>query len=99
MSHQMKFASVLTNEADIEKAAAEIGRSVRRQLEDRSVDLALVFTSSHYSGFADDLLVGIREAMSPGALVARCSGASDAILGRTMASEPAVGRRGQQPRP
>jgi small ligand-binding sensory domain FIST len=69
----MKFASVLTDEADIGKAAAEIGRSIQRQLEDRTADLALVFCSSHYAGYAEDLLAGIRDTLSPGVLVG-CTG-------------------------
>jgi small ligand-binding sensory domain FIST len=69
----MKFASALTNEADAGKAAVQIGESIGRQLGERTVDLALVFASSHFAGSADDLLAGVREALSPGALVG-CTG-------------------------
>lgn len=73
MSKTMRFASALTFESDLTKAAAEIGASIKRQLEAGPIDLALAFPSNHFAGPAHELLARLRDSLSSRVLIG-CTG-------------------------
>jgi small ligand-binding sensory domain FIST len=75
MAQQLRFASALTFESDVRKAAGEIGGAIQKQLGENPVDLAILFPSSHFSQSAHDLLDQVRDVLSPGVLVG-CTGES-----------------------
>jgi len=75
MTQQLRFASALTFETDVRKAAGEIGDAIQKQMADKPVDLAILFPSSHFSRTAHDLLDHVRDVLSPGVLVG-CTGES-----------------------
>lgn len=73
MAEQMRFASALTFDTDVETAAVEVGVEIQKQLGDNKVDLALVFPSSQFSEQAHHLLGRLRDTLSPGVLIG-CTG-------------------------
>jgi small ligand-binding sensory domain FIST len=68
-----QFASKLTFETDLKKAALEVGASIESSIGSEPIDLLFVFPSSHFAGSAHTLLDRFRDVLSPTVLVG-CTG-------------------------
>lgn len=73
MTQTIQFASSLSLESDLKKAALEVGDEIERSMGKGPIDLMFVFPSSHHAGEADKLLDRFRSVLSPRVLVG-CTG-------------------------
>jgi small ligand-binding sensory domain FIST len=89
LSEVFRFASALTFETDVKKAAFDLGATVSRQLKSGPADLLFVFPSSHFAGRAHELLAQLRDAV-PSRVLVGCTG--EGVIGedREVERTPAV---------
>jgi small ligand-binding sensory domain FIST len=89
MAQPIQFASALTLETDLKKAALELADEFERSLGAGPIDLLFVFPSSQYAAEAPTLLDRFRDVLSPKVLVG-CTG--EGVIGseHEIEGEPAI---------
>lgn len=65
----MHFASAIATTRDVDEATRELVVEIHRQMEERPVDLALIFLSPHFKPFAAQVSESLRAALNPRMLV------------------------------
>lgn len=61
----MRFAATTTTHTDPAEAAREIAASLRSELGDGEIDLAVIFFSAHHSAHIESIASGLRESLRP----------------------------------
>ena len=79
LEDQILFASAATTGHDVDEAAAALIREIDTQLEERPLDLLLVFLSPHYRLSASVISNKLRKGLKPRVLIG-CTG--EGIIGR-----------------
>lgn len=87
-SGTLQFASALSRNADTEAATRDVADTVRRQIGQRSVDLACVFFSGHHAGQARLISTMLQEALVAEVCIG-CSG--EGVIGGSQELETAPG--------
>ena len=85
----MRWASALSTQGDTRAAVEEVVARVARDLGDVSVDLLLVFVSSHHATRYESVAATLRAAF-PGARLAGCSAAGVIGAGQEVEARPAL---------
>ncbi len=73
MTDTIQFASSLSLESDLKKAALEVADEIERAIGKGPIDLMFVFPSRHHAGEAQKLLDRFRDVLSPRVLIG-CTG-------------------------
>jgi small ligand-binding sensory domain FIST len=85
----MKWASAVSEQADLTRAVEECAAGVRSRLGDPAPDLAVIFVSSHYVRDYDDVARLVKEKLAP-SMVFGCSSGGVIGGGAEVENRPAV---------
>ena len=69
MPDEMKFASAITTERDIDRVVQALEQDIRAQMDFSELDLVVVFFSSHWSTVASAIADRVRTALNPRLLI------------------------------
>jgi small ligand-binding sensory domain FIST len=89
MENQMRFASAITTEREVEEAGRALTGQIEAQMGSHPLDLALVFLSPHFRVIAADLAAGLQANLNP-RLIIGCT--AEGVIGREqeVEREPAI---------